>query len=151
MDRDTAIEWASRLANRQLTKDNIGLPYGSRSSCVGEVLDAEFMIVTRSAVFRKGYKGMDPAKIPQFKEGLDHLEFATRLFSVLYDISRKEYVFSALEDILKTPRAQYLMLYARLIYSELQACLVMSLRKGRGSCTFNATLVLLSEVCVESK
>ncbi|KAG7442600.1 uncharacterized protein BT62DRAFT_1010211 [Guyanagaster necrorhizus] len=44
-------------------------PYGSRFSFVGEVLDAEFMVVMQSAVFRKGYKGMEPAKIPQFKEG----------------------------------------------------------------------------------
>ncbi|KAK0240909.1 hypothetical protein EDD85DRAFT_948004 [Armillaria nabsnona] len=68
-------------------------PYGSRFSFVGEELYAEFMVVTQRAVFRKGYLGMDPAKIPQFEEGerekvagdlleaegLDHLKFATRL------------------------------------------------------------------------
>ncbi|PBK95221.1 hypothetical protein ARMGADRAFT_1011093 [Armillaria gallica] len=53
------------------------------------------MVVTRRAVFKRGYKGMDPPTIPQFKEGdeekvvrrlleeegLDHLAFATRLDS----------------------------------------------------------------------
>ncbi|KAK0448543.1 hypothetical protein EV421DRAFT_1782943 [Armillaria borealis] len=52
------------------------------------------MVVTRRAVFRRGYNDMDPANIPQFKEGdeekvvrrvleegVDHLEFATRLNS----------------------------------------------------------------------
>ncbi|KAK0448547.1 hypothetical protein EV421DRAFT_1900265 [Armillaria borealis] len=69
-------------------------PYGSGFSFVGEEWRAEFMVVTRRAVFRRGYKGMDPATIPQFKEGdeekvvrrlieegVDHLEFATRLDS----------------------------------------------------------------------
>ncbi|KAK0225322.1 hypothetical protein IW262DRAFT_677846 [Armillaria fumosa] len=103
MDSDTAIEWASRIANEQFTKDSINKvwqiierkvkPYGSRFSFVGEVRHAEFMVVTQRAVFRKGYLGMDPAKIPQFKEGerervakellgkegLGHLKFATRL------------------------------------------------------------------------
>ncbi len=34
-----------------------------------EELYAEFMVVTQRAVFRKGYLGMDPAKIPQIEEG----------------------------------------------------------------------------------
>ncbi|SJL09528.1 uncharacterized protein ARMOST_12907 [Armillaria ostoyae] len=103
MDRDTAIAWASRIANERFTKDRINKvwqiierkvkPYGSRFSFVGEELYAEFMVVTQRAVFRKGYLGMDPAKIPQFEEGerekvardlleaegLVHLKFATRL------------------------------------------------------------------------
>ncbi|PBK95231.1 hypothetical protein ARMGADRAFT_1077991 [Armillaria gallica] len=81
MDRDTAIKWASRIGNER------------RFSFVGEELDAEFMVVTQTSVFKNGYLGMDPSSIPQFKEGerektmrklleeegLDHLEFATRL------------------------------------------------------------------------
>ncbi len=79
MDSDTAIEWASRIAHEQFTKDRINKvwqiiegkvkPYGSRFSFVGEKRHAEFMVVTQRAVFRKGYLGMDPAKIPQFEEG----------------------------------------------------------------------------------
>ncbi|KAK0462430.1 uncharacterized protein EV420DRAFT_1639655 [Desarmillaria tabescens] len=103
MDRDTAIEWASRIGNERLTKDDVYwaweiiedkvIPYGSVFSFVGEELDAEFMIVTQRSVFPEGYLGMDPSKIPQFKEGpreevteklleeegLGHLKFATRL------------------------------------------------------------------------
>ncbi|PBK95225.1 hypothetical protein ARMGADRAFT_1077987 [Armillaria gallica] len=74
----------------EIIKDKL-TPYDSAFSFVGEELDVEFMVVTRRAVFRRGYKGMDPATIPQFKEGyedkvvkrllegegLDHLEFAT--------------------------------------------------------------------------
>ncbi|PBK73298.1 hypothetical protein ARMSODRAFT_971769 [Armillaria solidipes] len=101
----TAIEWASCISNEQLTKDDICwvweiiedklTPYGCAFSFVGEELDVEFMVVTRRAMFRRGYTGMDPATIPQFKEGnegkvvrrlieeegLDHLEFSTRLNS----------------------------------------------------------------------
>ncbi len=79
MDRDTAIEWASRIGNERLAKDDIYwvweliedklVPYGSRFSFVGEELDAEFMVVTQTSVFKNGYLGMDPALIPQFKEG----------------------------------------------------------------------------------
>ncbi|SJL09532.1 uncharacterized protein ARMOST_12911 [Armillaria ostoyae] len=103
MDSDTAIEWASRIAHEQFTKDRINKvwqiierkvkPYGSRFSFVGEERHAEFMVVTRRATFPKGYKGMDPSLILRFKEGeqekvarklldeegLSHLEFATRL------------------------------------------------------------------------
>ncbi|PBK73294.1 hypothetical protein ARMSODRAFT_1014879 [Armillaria solidipes] len=104
MDSDTATKWASRIGNEPFTNDRINRlwriienklgPYGSGFSFVGEERHAEFMIVTRRAVFRRGYKDMDPASIPQFKEGdeekvlrrvleegVDHLEFATRLNS----------------------------------------------------------------------
>ncbi|KAK0462439.1 uncharacterized protein EV420DRAFT_1524819 [Desarmillaria tabescens] len=108
MDRDTAIAWASRIANEQLTMKDICWvwqliegkvkPFGSRFSFVGEERFTEFMVVTRRAVFRKGYLGMDPAKIPQFREGareriarklleeegLGHLEFSTCLDSSPY-------------------------------------------------------------------
>ncbi|KAK0448556.1 hypothetical protein EV421DRAFT_2032751 [Armillaria borealis] len=103
MDCDTAIDWASRIFGERLTMDEIGLVweviedkvkvFGSRFSFVGPVLYAEFMVVTRRATFPRGYLGMDPAKIPQFREGerekvarklleeegLGHLEFSTRL------------------------------------------------------------------------
>ncbi|KAK0240911.1 hypothetical protein EDD85DRAFT_816874 [Armillaria nabsnona] len=103
MDRDTAIEWASRIGNERLTKDDIYwvweliedelVPYGSRFSFVGEELDAEFMVITQTSVFKNGYLGMNPDFIPQFKEGerekfvkklleeegLGHFEFGTRL------------------------------------------------------------------------
>ncbi len=79
MDRDAAIEWASRIGSERLTKDDIYwvweliedklVPYGSKFSFVGEELDAEFMVVTQTSVFKNGYLGMDPALIPQFKEG----------------------------------------------------------------------------------
>ncbi|KAK0240910.1 hypothetical protein EDD85DRAFT_816873 [Armillaria nabsnona] len=103
MDCDTAIDWASRILDDRLTMDEIGLVweviedkvkvFGSRFSFVGPVLYAELMVVTRRATFPGGYLGMDPAEIPQFREGdrekvarklleeegLGHLEFATRL------------------------------------------------------------------------
>ncbi|KAK0240907.1 hypothetical protein EDD85DRAFT_1019840 [Armillaria nabsnona] len=105
MDRATTLAWASPIVivNEQLLDDDITwaweiiedklTPYGSRFSFVGEELNAEFMVITQSAVFWKGYKGMDPALIPQFKEGeqekvarklleeegLGFLVFATRL------------------------------------------------------------------------
>ncbi len=70
---------ASRIGNERLTKDDIYwvwgviedklVPYGSRFSFVGEELDAEFMVVTQTSVFKNGYLGMNPALIPQFKEG----------------------------------------------------------------------------------
>ncbi|PBK95233.1 hypothetical protein ARMGADRAFT_1077993 [Armillaria gallica] len=55
--------------------------------------NVEYMVVTRRAVFRKGYKGTDDADIPRFKEGeregvardllkeegLGHLQFVTCL------------------------------------------------------------------------
>ncbi len=79
MDCDTAIDWASRILGDRLTMDEIGLVwdviedkvkvFGSRFSFVGPVLYAEFMVVTRRATFPGGYLGMDPAEIPQFKEG----------------------------------------------------------------------------------
>ncbi|SJL09527.1 uncharacterized protein ARMOST_12906 [Armillaria ostoyae] len=103
MDCDTAIDWASRIFGERLTMDEIGLVweviedkvkvFGSRFSFVGPVLYAEFMVVTRRVTFPSGYLGMDPAKIPQFREGerenvarklleeegLGKLVFATRL------------------------------------------------------------------------
>ncbi len=73
MDRATTLAWASRIVNEQLLDDDITwaweliedklTPYGSRFSFVGEELNAEFMVVTQSAVFWKGYKGMDPSLI----------------------------------------------------------------------------------------
>ncbi|KAK0194834.1 hypothetical protein F5146DRAFT_1117795 [Armillaria mellea] len=79
MDRDTAIAWASRVANRQFQPDDIYWvweildekvkKYGSTFSFVGEELDAEFMVVTQRTVVRGGYLGMDPAKIPRLCEG----------------------------------------------------------------------------------
>ncbi|PBK95234.1 hypothetical protein ARMGADRAFT_791489 [Armillaria gallica] len=103
MDRATTLAWASRIVNEQLLDDDITWAweiiedkvqcYGSRFLFVGEELNAEFMVVTQSAVFWKGHKGMDPSLIPQFKEGeqemvarklleeegLGPLVFATRL------------------------------------------------------------------------
>ncbi|KAK0430278.1 hypothetical protein EV421DRAFT_1935727 [Armillaria borealis] len=117
MDRDTAIEWAFRIGNERLTKDDIYwvweliedklVPYGSRFSFVGEELDAEFMAVTQTFVFKNGYLGMDPALIPQFKEGgrekfvrkllaeegLGHLEFSTLIPAMYNTVSRKECMF----------------------------------------------------------
>jgi hypothetical protein len=43
-------------------------PKGGRFSMVGEVIGAEYMVVTQRARFN-GYKGMDPSLIPQFTEG----------------------------------------------------------------------------------
>ncbi|SJL09521.1 uncharacterized protein ARMOST_12899 [Armillaria ostoyae] len=87
MDRDTAIEWASCISNEQLTKDDICwvweiiedklTPYGSAFSFVGEELDVEFMVVTRRA---EGDEGKVVRRLLE-EEGLDHLEFATRLNS----------------------------------------------------------------------
>ncbi|KAK0462438.1 uncharacterized protein EV420DRAFT_1745847 [Desarmillaria tabescens] len=114
MHRDTAIAWASRIIGQELTEDDICLvwqlietkvkPFGSRFSYVGEVGSVEFMVVTRRAVFRRGYLGMDPAEILQFhegekeriarklleEEGLGHLEFATRLDTKIGRLSFEE-------------------------------------------------------------
>ncbi len=102
MDRDTAIAWASRVAHEQFTADRINKvwqiierkvkPYGSRFSFVGEERHAEFMVVTRRATFPKGYKGMDPSLIPQFKEGEQEKEAA----------GRGRYAFSIMISILDT-------------------------------------------------
>ncbi|KAK0462441.1 uncharacterized protein EV420DRAFT_1639663 [Desarmillaria tabescens] len=82
MNRDTAIEWTSRIGNERLTKDDIYwvweitedklTPYGSRFPFVGEELDAEFM------VFKEGEQEKLARKLLE-EEGLGHLEFATRL------------------------------------------------------------------------
>lgn len=76
----TALEWAKRIAPIpiELTKNDMSVvwqfiedrigPKGGRFSSVGEVIDAEFMVVTQGKRFN-GYKGMDPSLIPQFKEG----------------------------------------------------------------------------------
>ncbi|KAK0443375.1 uncharacterized protein EV420DRAFT_1576575 [Desarmillaria tabescens] len=74
---ETALEWASRLENRPVTKflaawqtiDVRVSRMGARFSMVGEVLHGQFMVVTQQKTFRRGYLGMDPSEMPQFKEG----------------------------------------------------------------------------------
>ncbi|SJL09530.1 uncharacterized protein ARMOST_12909 [Armillaria ostoyae] len=121
MDRDTAIEWASRIGNEQVK------PFDSRFSFAGEIDNVEYMVVTRRAVFRKGYKGMDDADITQFKEGerervarellkeegRGHLQFVTRLDSVnlegYYVLYRKE----SISDCSNVQYCQYSMVALR--------------------------------------
>ncbi|KAK0434424.1 hypothetical protein EV421DRAFT_2022964 [Armillaria borealis] len=50
---ETALEWASKLENKPVTKINV----------------AWKTIDLRSKRFRRGYLGMDPSQIPQFREG----------------------------------------------------------------------------------
>ncbi|SJL11679.1 uncharacterized protein ARMOST_15085 [Armillaria ostoyae] len=74
---ETALEWASKLENKPVTKfsaawQSIELRVsrmGARFSIVGEEQFGQFMVVTQIKSFRRGYLGMDPSKIPQFKEG----------------------------------------------------------------------------------
>ncbi|SJL14450.1 uncharacterized protein ARMOST_17907 [Armillaria ostoyae] len=72
-----ALEWASKLENKPVTKflavwQTIELQVscmGARFSIVGEEQFGQFMVVTQSKRFRRGYLGMDPSQIPQFQEG----------------------------------------------------------------------------------
>ncbi|KAK0443353.1 uncharacterized protein EV420DRAFT_1576461 [Desarmillaria tabescens] len=73
---ETALEWASRLENRPVTEILVAWRTivlrvsrtGARLSMVG-VLYSQFMVVTQQKTFRRGYLGMDPSEIPQFREG----------------------------------------------------------------------------------
>ncbi len=74
---ETTLEWASKLENKPVTKflaawQTIELrvsPMGARFSIVGEEQFGQFMVVTQCKRFRRGYLGMDPSQIPQFREG----------------------------------------------------------------------------------
>ncbi|PBK61843.1 hypothetical protein ARMSODRAFT_964639 [Armillaria solidipes] len=74
---ETALEWASKLENKPVTKINVAWQtidlrvsrMGARFSIVGEEQFGQFMVVTQSKRFRRGYLGMDPSQIPQFREG----------------------------------------------------------------------------------
>ena len=76
---ETAAAWASRLTGKELHPEydypsiwqsifEKIRPYRIKFEDVGEVAGVDLMIITQSARF-KGYKDMDPALIPQFKEG----------------------------------------------------------------------------------
>jgi hypothetical protein len=55
------------IAVWQVIRNRIA-PRGLFFSTVGEVIDAEYMVVTRRAAFN-GCLGMDVSRIPQFQEG----------------------------------------------------------------------------------
>ncbi|KAK0215904.1 hypothetical protein EDD85DRAFT_441944 [Armillaria nabsnona] len=74
---ETALEWASKLENKPVTKINVAWQtidlrisrMGARFSIVGEEQFGQFMVVTQCKRFRRGYLGMDASQIPQFREG----------------------------------------------------------------------------------
>jgi hypothetical protein len=79
INRDTAVQWASRLEGRELhpvmdsptvTTAIFNKVKASRINFrqVGEVAGVQWMLVTQSAPF-KGYKDMNPSEIPQFEAG----------------------------------------------------------------------------------
>ena len=78
---ETTASWALRVSGKELHPIRNGIaichvlenevrPYRAGFSLIGEDCpkDWQYMIVTQSAKF-KGYVGMDPNEIPQFKEG----------------------------------------------------------------------------------
>jgi len=76
---EAAAAWASRLTGKELHPEydypsiwqsifEKIRPYRVKFEDVGEVAGVDLMVITQSARF-KGYKDMDPALIPQFKEG----------------------------------------------------------------------------------
>lgn len=79
MSVKTATAWASRIIGEDLDPqydsstvwqvifDKVR-PYRVNFTDVGEVAGLNYMLITQSAKFR-GYRGMDPALIPQFEEG----------------------------------------------------------------------------------
>ena len=80
MSLQTAIEWANRIVSvpdafkrsemsvvRHVIRNRITRS-GVVFSSVGEIEDAEFMVVTQRKTFN-GYLGMDVSRIPQFEEG----------------------------------------------------------------------------------
>ena len=75
-----ATAWASRLTNTELDPirnwptvlDTIRekiCPHGADFMDVSEDSNPAYMVVTQFKQFPKGYKGMDPKFIPQFREG----------------------------------------------------------------------------------
>ncbi|KAK0462458.1 uncharacterized protein EV420DRAFT_1639678 [Desarmillaria tabescens] len=100
MDRDTASEWASRIGNERLTKDDIYWVF----SFVGEELDPEFMVVSRRSMFREFKEGEQEKLARKLleEEGLRHFGVCnpSKWKITVFTISPKERILSTQDYVL---------------------------------------------------